>query len=405
MIRAAFVSEHASPLALLGGDDAGGQNVHVAELARAMGRAGVQVVVHTRRDDPSLPRRVQFAPNVVVEHIDAGPPEPLPKDTLLPHMETFADELARSWHQERPDFVHAHFWMSGLASLVAASSTGVPVLHTFHALGLEKRRQQASADTSPPQRLAIEEWVARNADALVATSRSEAAVLETMGAAPTAVHVVPSGVDLRHFNPWGPVSPPRRGARRVVVVSRMVRRKGIGTVIEAMAAVPGAELLIAGGAPGGLIEIEPEGARLLALARSAGVADRVGFLGALPRHEMPSLLRSADVVACCPWYEPFGIVAVEAMACGTPVVATAVGGLAESVVDGVTGWHVGPREVEGLSRALQAALGDEPQREAMGRRAAERAAGYDWDIVAARTLGVARRVVERSLRVGVGNRA
>lgn len=403
-MHVALVSEHASPLALLGGDDAGGQNVHVAELARALGRQGVEVVVHTRRDDRSLPRHVAFAPGVTVEHVDAGPPEPIPKDDLLPHMAAFADGLHRSWYRRRPDAAHAHFWMSGLAALTAARPLGVPVLHTYHALGREKRDEQAGADTSPPQRLGVEAWIARQAQGLVATTGHEAAVLRSMGASASAVHHVPCGVDLGQFRPDGPVDPPRRDRPRIVVVSRMVRRKGIGSVIEALARVPEAELLIAGGPPGGLVHTEPEGRRLVALAERVGVGDRVEFLGALPRTAVPPLLRSADVVACCPWYEPFGLVAVEAMACGRPVVATAVGGLAETVEPGRTGWHVPARDVEAVAAALNEALADGERRRMYGRRAAEAAAAYDWDAIAARTLAVVHLTIERQGRP-VGERS
>src|SRR5215211_3073477 len=155
-VRIAMVSEHASPLALLGGVDAGGQNVHVADLARYLGALGHDVVVHTRRDDPALPRRVPFAPGVVIDHIDAGPAAPIPKDALLPHMRAFARDLVRVWAVDRPDVVHSHFWMSGLASVRAARALGVPVAHTYHALGVVKRRHQGSHDTSPPERLAVE---------------------------------------------------------------------------------------------------------------------------------------------------------------------------------------------------------------------------------------------------------
>src|SRR4051794_23557148 len=135
-MRVALVSEHASPLAVLGGVDAGGQNVHVAALARGLARRGAQVVVHTRRDDPELPRRVSLCPGVEVDHVDAGPAAELPKDELLPHMDAFAAELERAWRRDRPDVVHSHFWMSGLATLQAAERLGIPVAHTFHALGV-----------------------------------------------------------------------------------------------------------------------------------------------------------------------------------------------------------------------------------------------------------------------------
>jgi len=142
-MRIAMVSEHASPLAVLGGVDAGGQNVHVAALATEMARQGAQVVVHTRRDDPRLPRRVALPGGALVDHVDAGPARPILKDELLPFMEDFAHDLVEQWRRDRPDVVHAHFWMSGHAALIAARQLGIPVVHTFHALGVVKRRYQA----------------------------------------------------------------------------------------------------------------------------------------------------------------------------------------------------------------------------------------------------------------------
>ncbi|MGI8683242.1 MAG: glycosyltransferase, partial [Mycobacteriales bacterium] len=157
-MRIAMVSEHASPLAVLGGVDTGGQNVHVAALAGALARLGHSVTVHTRRDDPDLPRRVQLRPGVTVDQVTAGPAREIPKDELLPYMAAFAADLRAQWESEleRPDVVHAHFWMSGLAALAAARPLHIPVVQTFHALGVVKRRQQGSKDTSPPQRLELE---------------------------------------------------------------------------------------------------------------------------------------------------------------------------------------------------------------------------------------------------------
>jgi glycosyltransferase involved in cell wall biosynthesis len=206
-----MVSEHASPLAGLGGVDAGGQNVHVASLARALARRGVDVVVHTRRDDPELPRSVELAPGVVVHHVDAGPPRAIPKDELLPHMDAFAEELRREWSAERPDLVHAHFWMSGYASLAAARPLGLPVAHTYHALGVVKRRYQGEKDTSPPPRLAIEEDILRRADHVVATCTDEAFELMRLGADGQRVTVIPCGVDVDAFTPDGPAEPRTAG--------------------------------------------------------------------------------------------------------------------------------------------------------------------------------------------------
>lgn len=167
-MRIALVSEHASPLATLGGVDAGGQNVHVAALAVALAERGNEVVVHTRRTSPGQPEAVPMAPGVTVEHVPAGPAEPLPKDELLPYMPEFGEHLARRWKAEPPDVAHAHFWMSGLATLTAAEPLRIPVVQTYHALGTVKRRWQGEADTSPPSRLAIERDIGRRA---VASSR------------------------------------------------------------------------------------------------------------------------------------------------------------------------------------------------------------------------------------------
>jgi hypothetical protein len=168
-MRIAMVSEHASPLAALGGADSGGQNVHVAALAEAMARRGAEVVVHTRRDDPDLPERVEMAPGVVIHHVDAGPARVIPKDDLLPHMDVFAERLVDAWREDRPDVAHAHFWMSGHATLLAAREHPLPVVQTFHALGVVKRRYQGDHDTSPAERSGIERDIIRRADEIVAT--------------------------------------------------------------------------------------------------------------------------------------------------------------------------------------------------------------------------------------------
>jgi D-inositol-3-phosphate glycosyltransferase len=393
-MRIALVSEHASPLAVLGGADAGGQNVHVSELALALGRQGAEVVVHTRRDDRGLPRQVPFGPGVVVDHVPAGPPEPIPKDELLPWMAAFADELASAWRTDPPDAVHSHFWMSGLATRSASHLLGLPMLHTFHALGSEKRHQQGGLDTSPPQRDAVEAELAREADALLATTAAEARALEAMGAPTSRVRVVPCGVDLRRFSPHGRTwARGASGRARIVVAGRLVARKGIAEVIRALPNLPGADLVLAGGPPGAMILDDPVAAALADLADQLGVANRVSLLGSVSRRDMPALLRSADVVACCPWYEPFGLVALEAMACGVPVLATAVGGLAETVVDGVTGVHVPPRDPAAIAEALDRLLSRPDERLRMGRAAARRARRYGWDGIAAQTLDVVRGLV------------
>jgi glycosyltransferase involved in cell wall biosynthesis len=394
MLKVAMVSEHASPLAVLGGVDAGGQNVHVAALAEAMAHQGAEVTVYTRRDDASLPQRVQFASGVTVEHVDAGPAEIIEKDHLLPHMGAFAEYLSRRWTEERPDVVHAHFWMSGKASLDAGLPLGIPIVQTFHALGVEKRRHQGSKDTSPKSRLDEERRIARDSHRIIATATAEAFELARMGADKAKIAVVPCGVDLRLFQPLGPAEgrDPRR--KRIVCLSRLVERKGIADVINALTVLPNVELVVAGGPEAVQLESDPEAQRLMQIASDLGVGDRVVFRGRVERAQVPPLLRSADAVVCYPWYEPFGIVPLEAMACGVPVVVAQVGGLVDSVVDGLTGVHVPPRSPIALAQALRELLADEKrcvQLALNGTRRANRR--YGWARIASDTLAVYNDVI------------
>ena len=354
-----------------------------------MARTGAEVVVHTRRDDPLLPRRVALAPGVVVEHVDAGPPRHVPKDELLPHMDEFAARLTRRFAARQPDVVHSHFWMSGMAALEAARDT--PVVHTFHALGVVKRRHQGSKDTSPASRLGEERELAASADRIVATCTDEVFELLRLGADRRRVSVIPCGVDLSLFGPDGPREPRREDRARIVVVGRLVERKGVGNAITALAGLPGAELVIAGGPEAARLDSDPVARRLRRLARSLGVADRVDLRGRVERASLPALMRSADAVVCVPWYEPFGIVPLEAMACGVPVVASAVGGMIDTVVDGVTGVHVPPRRPDLLAGELVSLLADPARRAGLGAAGAERArTRYSWDLVARATLDVYR---------------
>ena len=384
-MRIALVSEHASPLAALGGDDAGGQNVHVAALALQLGRDH-DVVVHTRRDDPSLPCRIPLAPRVVVDHVDAGPAEELPMDSLFPYMDEFARVLERRWAADRPDLVHSHFWMSGRAALAAAEPLGIPVVHTFHALGVVKRRHQGAKDTSPPERLREERSIIRRADLIVATCSDEVFELLRLGADVRRVRVVPSGVDLELFRPDGPAEARRDGLQRLVCVTRLRERKGVGNMISALPELPAVELVVAGGPERGGLRRHPEAQRLLRLADGLGVADRLDLRGRMGREELPPLYRSADAAICVPWYEPFGIVPLEAMACGVPVIASAVGGLIDSVVDGVTGVHVPPRAPERIAEAAGALLADPEERARLGSAGAVRARRYSWERIARATL-------------------
>lgn len=381
-----MVSEHASPLAALGGADAGGQNVHVAALSDQLARRGHEVRVFTRRDDEALPDEVRLGPRLVVEHVPAGPARSITKDDLLAYMPEFGEWLRRRWRRDPPDVVHAHFWMSGLAALQGARELGVPVVQTFHALGCVKRRHQAEADTSPPQRVALETRIAKEAAAVIATSTSEVSDLCALGISPDGVEVIPCGVDLDHFRPLRSVRSPRPSDARLLSIGRLVPRKGVATLIEALAEVPRAELLVAGGPDGAGLRRDPEVRRLRRLAAGAGVADRVRFLGSVGHDQVPALMRSAHAVVSVPWYEPFGIVPVEAMACGVPVVASAVGGRLDTVEDEVTGLLVPARSASGLASRLRWLLERPDLMAAMGRAGARRArTRYGWPGIAAAT--------------------
>jgi glycosyltransferase involved in cell wall biosynthesis len=394
-MRIDLVSEHASPLAAIGGVDAGGQNVHVAALAAGLARRGHQVTVHTRRDDEALPEQVVTQDGYHVVHVPAGPARALPKDELLPHMTAFARYLRRRWAAAPPDVVHAHFWMSGLASVAAAEALPrpVPVVQTFHALGSVKKRHQGAADTSPPDRVDLERGLCRDVSHVVATCTDEVFELRRLGLTTDRVSIVPCGVDTSVFTPRGPVAP-RTERPRLLVLGRLVERKGQDDAVRALTAVPAAELVVVGGPPADVLDADPEVRRLRAVAAEAGVADRLVFTGAVPRSDVPAWVRSADVVLAVPWYEPFGITPLEAMACGRPVVATAVGGLVDSVADGVTGDLVPPRDPARLGAVVATLLADPDRRAAYGAAGTARVrARYRWSRVVAETDAVYRRVL------------
>jgi D-inositol-3-phosphate glycosyltransferase len=394
-MRIAMISEHASPLVAIGGVDAGGQNLHVADLAAASVRAGHDVTVYTRRDSPDPKERLASLDGFDVVHVPAGPAVVLPKDDLLPYMRQFGRWLARRWRERgtRPDIIHAHFWMSGIASLAAAPGRDIPIVLTYHALGTVKRRYQRLADTSPPVRIPTERQLGLAVDRVVAQSPDEVAELTRLGVPGDSITIVPSGVDLVRFSPVGPTASRRPGTRRILTVGRLIPRKGYDDLIRVVAALPGVELVVVGGPPTGTA-VDPEWLRLHELARRLGVADRVTLVGDVPHAVMPAWYRSADVVACTPWYEPFGLTPLEAMACGVPVVTYAVGGLRDSVVNGITGLQVEPGDVCSLIAAVGELLGDGERRRRYGRAGLARVrTRYSWDHIAAQMSEVYARIV------------
>jgi glycosyltransferase involved in cell wall biosynthesis len=301
-----------------------------------------------------------------------------------------AADLANRLTGDVPDVLHTHFWMSGLAGLAAARVHGVPVVQTFHALGAVKRRYQGMADTSPPSRIGAERSIARHATRLIASCTDERAELLRLGARPARIDVVPSGVDLDLFCPHGPRAP-RRAARRLLCVGRLVPRKGVDDAIRVLAQVDDVELVVAGGPAAQRLDGDDEVRRLRALAADLGVAGRVRLIGSVVHEWLAPLIRSADAVLCLPWYEPFGIVPLEAMACGVPVVAAAVGGLLDTVDDGVTGIRVPPRDPCAAADAVRALLADDALRARMGCAGRARAARYAWSQVAADVEATYRR--------------
>jgi glycosyltransferase involved in cell wall biosynthesis len=384
-----LVSEHASPLAPLKGVDAGGQNVHVAALAQYVARQGHHVEVFTRKDSPALADLVHVDRRVSVRHVPAGPARPIPKDDLLQYMDAFGEFLLESWSARPPDVVHSHFWMSGYAAIRAAEPLGIPVVHTYHALGTVKRRYQGAKDTSPPSRLAIEQSIGSDADRIIATCSDEVAELARMEIDPAKTWIIPCGVDLELFTPDGERWPNPSGRPRLVAAGRLVERKGFADAIAALTEIEDAELMVVGGPESGSLEDDAEARRLRDLASELGVADRVRMAGSIARAEMPSVFRSADAVLCVPWYEPFGIVPLEAMACGTPVVAAATGGQIDSVAHMETGIHVTPRSTGEISAAVNLLLGDRELRRRCSANAVRRARErFDWELVATSTLHV-----------------
>lgn len=394
MSNLALLSEHASPLANLGSEDAGGQNVYVAELSRALARRGLAVDIFTRRDRPDLPEVVDWEPGVRVIHLAAGPVRFLPKDALWPLMPEFRASFLRFARTQPPyALLHGNFWMAGAVAVAAGSILSLPVVQIFHATGKTKRRFQGEADTSPAERIAVEEAVVRGADRLIAQCPAEEAELVgEYGANPARVAVIPSAVNIERFSPV-----PREEARRrigldeagpvVVYVGRMLPRKDVRNVIEAVARLENVTLLLVGGETA-----EPDPQRtpeigvLQALARERGIAHRVCFVGKRQPDELAYYYAAGDVAVTTPWYEPFGLTPLEAMACGRPVIGSAVGGIAFTIRAGETGFLVPPRDPEALAARLRQVLGNDSLRARLGaaaRRRVERE--FTWDVVAERT--------------------
>ncbi|MDY7086484.1 MAG: glycosyltransferase [Actinomycetota bacterium] len=385
-MRIAMISEHASPL----GD--GGQQSHVAGLSAALAELGHEVCVYTRRDDPAVAEVVTTPGGIRVVHVPAGPPHILPPDLLLPHMGEFAKWLEQHWRTGAwvPDVAHAHFWTSGLAAVTAARQFGIPVVQSFHELG------EIEAGNSKPSRTGYERALGRAVDRVVAQTQDEMLGLVRIGVPRSRLTVVPAGVDSIRFSPEGPAVERDPERPRILSVGRLVERKGFGDVLQAMRYVPNAEVVVVGGPPPDQLPADPDARKLRALAEKLQVADRFRMVGAVSGKDMPSWYRSADVLVAADWQEQFDPSALEAMACGVPVIGTSVGGLTETVVDGLTGDLVPARDPRALGGALRRLVNDKVRRFAYATAALDRARqAYSWKRVAAQVGSVYQTVTGR----------
>ncbi|MDX3894169.1 glycosyltransferase family 1 protein [Pusillimonas sp.] len=397
MRRIAIISEHASPLAQIGSVDSGGQNVYVAQVARHLGAMGHHVDVFTRLDNPYMPRELEWESNVRIVHVPAGPARVLPKEQLLPHMAEFSDFLRQyfSCQEESYDLVHANFFMSAMAALPVARAAGIPLAVTFHALGRVRRKHQAQADLFPDSRFEIEDNIVREADCIVAECPEDRRdLIELYGADPARICMVPCGYDPDEMSPmdgaearralgWNP------DAFYVLQLGRMVPRKGVDNVIRGLCRLRAlhkidARLCVVGGDGTDPSNMQsPEMTRLLSVAEEEGVSEAVEFVGRRGRAQLRRFYAAADVFATTPWYEPFGITPVEAMACARPVVGSDTGGIRYTVRDGQTGFLVAPRDPDALASRL-AMLARSPElAQRMGRAGERRARSlFTWQRVA-----------------------
>jgi D-inositol-3-phosphate glycosyltransferase len=388
----ALISEHASPLAVVGGIDAGGQNIYVAQIASELGRLGYSVDVFTRRDSDRLPEVVDYAPNVRVVNVPAGPPRYVRKEEMLPLMDEFGDYVC-DFARRRGGYVlsHANFFMSGLASLKLKEQLGTPFVVTFHALGRVRRLHQREADQFPLERLSIEEALIQRSDGIIAECPQDRADLAMLyGANDARIAVIPCGFDRGEF--WPITKPFARRALRLPAnepvllnIGRLAPRKGLDNLIRGLAVLArrhgiNAKLILVGG-NSDLPDpaLTPEIARLQAIAADEGIARQVVFTGRRTREFLKLYYSAADIFATTPWYEPFGITPLEAMACGTPVLGADVGGIRFSVLDGVTGFLVPPNDPEALAERAADLLRDPERMKEMGRNGIARVhAQFTW---------------------------
>ena len=394
--KIAFISDHASPIAALGGVDTGGQNVYVGELAYQLARKGYEVDIFTRWEHPQLQQVVQWRNGVRVVHIKAGPLECIPKEQLLPYMADFRENMLAFIREEQIhyDLIHANFFMSALVALELKALLHIPFVVTFHALGHVRRIHQGEQDKFPPERLDIETAAIKHADYVIAECPQDREDLIKYYNAPAdKIRVVPCGVNTEEMFPVD-----QRLARMrlklpqedfvLLQLGRMVQRKGVDNVIEALTKLKytgtRTRLIIVGGEEEVCgLGYNPEIARLKQLAKDLGVQHSVTFAGRKGREELKYFYAAADIFITTPWYEPFGITPLESMACGTPVIGADVGGIKYSVLDGKTGLLVPPKDPRALAEKINELRLRRPVLEEMGRNGIKRVqALFTWQRVA-----------------------
>lgn len=404
-----MISLHTSPLDQPGTGDAGGMNVYVVELSKQLAELGIEVDVFTRATTSALPSRIELLPGVTVRNVAAGPYEGLTKNELPAQLCTFARAVLRAEAIHEPgwyDVIHSHYWLSGQVGLLARDRWAIPLVHTMHTMAKVKNASLAEGDVpEPAARLIGEEQVVESADRLLANTPDEAQELISLyGAQPGKVGVVNPGVDLEVFGPGDQTAARRAvGVPEDAVVLAFVGRiqplKAPDLLIRAAARILERDpslrsrlvVAIIGGPSGNGMEHPEAHAEL---ARELGVDDVTRFVKPMDRTGLADWYRAASVV-CVPSYsESFGLVALEAQACGTPVVAAAVGGLTTAVANGQTGLLVDGHGVDDFADALARIATDPFTRETMSRAAVKHAQGFGWELTARKTLAAYRTAAE-----------
>jgi D-inositol-3-phosphate glycosyltransferase len=409
--RIAMLSVHACPLALMGGKKTGGMNVYVRDFSRALGCHGVQVDVYTRSQDDCQPMiKRELGPGGRVIHIPAGPERPIPVGEIAAYLDEFAANVVDFAAKEgiEYDLIHSHYWMSGIVAEQLRQVWGpAPWVHMFHTLGHMKNQiAQDESERAPQDRLDGETHVVQVADRLVAaTPAEEEQLVQYYGADRAKIAIVPPGVDIDRFQPIPKVQAKRRvgipcGDYNILFVGRIEPLKGIDTLLRAMSilrerhpdAVKNTCVAIIGGDPWA-DDLDAEMARLHDLRQELEIHDLVTFLGAKDQEILPYYYAAAEMVVMPSHYESFGMVALEAMAMGTPVIASEVGGLAHLVQHGENGFHVPSRDPEALAARILQLLEDRTLRMKLGEQARAYARDYDWDSIARRMFDVYKSVV------------